>query len=96
MTDETRVPLAPICDLGAASPLQQALIDAVDAGGAVVVDAAAVQRFGTPCAQTLLSAERSLAARGGDCLRLAGASAAFTDAMRDLGLDDALDRWSDA
>ena len=95
MTETAIVPLAPVCDLSAAAPLRNALISAVDGGGPVAIDASAVQRLGTPCAQVLLSAERSLAARSGGG-ESAGASAAFTDAMRDLGLDDALDRWSEA
>ena len=95
MNDAAIVPLAPICDLNAAAPLRNTLLYALDAGGPVTIDASAVRQFGTPCAQTLLAAERSVAARGDDSfIRLSGASAAFTDAMRDLGLDDALERWS--
>ena len=96
MAETAATPLPPICDLKAAAPLKAALLAALKSDGPLLVDVSAVRQFGTPCAQVLLSADRSALQRRSDSgLRLTGASAAFTDAMQDLGLDDALERWSE-
>lgn len=79
-------------DLLAAVPLKASLVEAVDRGTRVMVDASKVERLSTPCAQVLISAARTLADQD-NRLVLEGASEAFTAAFSDLGLDLAWQRW---
>ncbi|MEM6492036.1 MAG: STAS domain-containing protein [Pseudomonadota bacterium] len=90
MTNSAVIALPAICDLGAAAPLKDALTALLNGADRLTIDAGAVRQFGTPCAQVLLSAERST--QGG--VQISEASPVFIDAMRDLGLDAALERWS--
>lgn len=82
-----------IGDLAAAGPFRDALLGAIAAPGPVRVDAAAVRRFGSACAQVLIAADRQLKEENRR-LVIHEPSGAFADALRDLGLDADLERWS--
>lgn len=85
-----------IGDLAAASAFRDALLAALERDAPLVIDASGVRRFGTACAQVLIAAEISAKKRGGArVIVVRSPSEAFADALRDLGLDDELDRWSD-
>jgi chemotaxis protein CheX len=80
--------LDPVLDLQAAAPLQAALL--ARRGGALEVDASAVQRLGGLCLQVLISAHCTWC---DDALPFAviPRSAAFTDALALFGATSRLD-----
>ena len=61
---------------------------------AVTLDAAAVERMSTPCAQVLLAAGRA-AASSGISFRILNATSVFRSAIADLGLEHAFSDWMD-
>lgn len=75
--------------LAAAEPLRAALVRAIDAGAALTIDGAAVERISTACLQVLLAAARA-AERGGMAFRIINPSQVLSDAVRDLALQDHL------
>ncbi|HEY0185781.1 MAG TPA: STAS domain-containing protein [Rhodopila sp.] len=82
-----------ILDLTQATPLRDKLAALLDAGG-LVLDAGAVERMSTPCAQVLLAAGRAAAAAGTP-LRIINASTVFQAALADLGLQPEFSGWMD-
>lgn len=60
--------------------------------GAVVLDAAAVERMSTPSAQVLLAAGRAAAAAGTE-FQIVNASEVFRAALADLGLQAEFKNW---
>ena len=82
------VQFPPAADLSAARPLADDLQAAIARAGGATIDASQVDRIATPCLQVLIAASRSGA------IRLRKPSEAFSDAMRDLGLEHLLEEWS--
>ena len=60
--------------------------------GAVVLDASAVERMSTPCAQVLLAAGRA-ADLAGSRFQIIDASEVFRTALADLGLEAEFNNW---
>lgn len=75
--------------LGAAEPLRAALVAAIDGGGALVLDGAAVERVSTACLQVLVAAARAAAAAG-LAFRITDPTPVLSGAVADLALQDAL------
>jgi chemotaxis protein CheX len=79
-------------DLTQAHGLQQSLMALLGGGGAVVLDASAVERMSTPCMQVLLAA--GLAAQAANSqLQIVNASDVFLAAVADLGLQPQFTKW---
>jgi chemotaxis protein CheX len=83
--------LPQILDLTQAQSLQQSLM-ALLAGGAVVLDASAVERMSTPCMQVLLAAGR-VAEAANSPFQIVNASDVFLAAVADLGLQRQFTNW---
>ena len=83
--------LPAILDITRAQDLHATMIARVK-GGAVVVDASAVERVSTPCIQVLLAAARS-AEQVGTSFRISNASEALVAALADLGLSEEFKNW---
>jgi chemotaxis protein CheX len=62
--------------------------------GALVLDASAVERMSTPCAQVLLAAGRA-AGSAGTSFEIRDASDVFRTALADLGLQTEFKNWMD-
>ena len=61
---------------------------------AIILDAGAVERMSTPCAQVLLAAARA-AVSARTSFRIVNASAVFRTALADLGLQPEFSKWMD-
>jgi chemotaxis protein CheX len=85
--------LPQILDLTQAKSLRDSLAAQL-AGHAVVLDAGAVERMSTPCAQVLLAAARA-AGSADASFRIINASAVFRTALADLGLVPEFCKWMD-
>ncbi len=85
--------LPPILDLTFAKPLRDSLT-ALFGGSVVDLDAGAVERMSTPCAQVLLAAGRAAVSMG-ISFRIMNASTVFRTALADLGLERAFSDWID-
>jgi chemotaxis protein CheX len=62
--------------------------------GALVLDASAVERMSTPCAQVLLATGRA-AGSAGTSFEIRNASDVFRTALADLGLQTEFNNWMD-
>ena len=81
------VSLPPIANLTAAADLKQALVDALDSGKGVEIDASAVQNITSPCWQVLIAAAKSFSgATTAMHFAVSKPSAAFLEAARTLGI----------
>jgi chemotaxis protein CheX len=78
-------------DLVQASHLRDAMIG-MSGAGAILLDAAAVERMSTPCAQILLAAGRAAGAAGRP-FKITNASEVFRAAIADLGLQSDFSNW---
>jgi anti-anti-sigma regulatory factor len=85
--------LPQILDLTEAKPLRERLA-ALAGDPSPAVDAGAVQRLSTPCAQVLLATGRAVASAGAS-FRIVNASAVFRAALADLGLQPEFSKWMD-
>ncbi len=85
--DAVRV-LPQILDLTEAKSLRD-LVAALQGEGAVILDASAVDRMSTPCAQVLLAAGRT----PGGAFKIINASDVFRTALADLGLQPEFSKW---
>jgi chemotaxis protein CheX len=83
--------LPQILDLTYAQPLRDAMA-ALLIGGTPVLDASAVERMSTPCAQVLLATGRA-AVLAGDSFKILNASDVFRAALADLGLQPEFSKW---
>jgi anti-anti-sigma regulatory factor len=83
--------LAEVLDLAQATSLRDVMATLLR-GDAVILDAGAVERMSTPCAQVLLAAARA-AESAGLRFTISNASAAFQTAFADLGLQSEFDEW---
>jgi anti-anti-sigma regulatory factor len=70
-------------------------VRALDVSADVTVDAGQVVKISTLAVQTLLALEKSLKDQG-HALKVEPATRDFKDTLHDLGLDEALSRWSQA
>lgn len=84
------IALEPNLDLAAARRLKDTLIGALASEGPVTLEAAAVERIGTPAIQVLLAAGERFAADGRR-LVVADATEPLRAAFSDLGLAAVLD-----
>jgi chemotaxis protein CheX len=82
--------LPQILDLTAAKPLHDSLA-AMLGDHTIILDANAVERMSTPCAQVLLAAGRACSLGGS--FRIVRASAVFQTAIADLGLQSEFSEW---
>ncbi|MDO9474660.1 MAG: STAS domain-containing protein [Caulobacter sp.] len=78
-------------DLTGAQSLRDTLV-ALLGNGSVLLDASAVERMSTPCAQVLLAAARA-ADLAGSSFQLVSASDVFRAALADLGLQAEFKKW---
>jgi anti-anti-sigma regulatory factor len=85
--------LPQILDLTWASALRDTLAELL-AEQSIVIDASAVERMSTPCAQVLLAAGRTAHATRVP-FRILNASAVFRAALADLGLQPEFSKWMD-
>ena len=92
LVDSSVIELDCDLDLVAAAALKERLLEAIDQGIEVIVDASSVERLTTPCVQVLVAAARSLTERD-QSLALKDPSEAFVSAFSDLGLDAVVQQW---
>lgn len=85
--------LPQILDLTCAKPLRDSLVSQMSQR-TVILEAGAVERMSTPCAQVLLAAGRA-SASGNASFKIVNASAAFREAVVDLGLGPEFSKWMD-
>jgi chemotaxis protein CheX len=83
--------LPQILDFTQAQPLRDSMAVLLS-GDPLVLDASAVERMSTPCAQVLLATGRAAAAAG-ISFKILDASAAFRTALADLGLQPEFKNW---
>jgi chemotaxis protein CheX len=83
--------LPAILDFSQAQPLRETMTTLLNAG-ALTLDASAVERMSTPCAQVLLATGRT-AASSGASFKILNASAVFRTALAELGLQSEFDNW---
>jgi chemotaxis protein CheX len=83
--------LPPILDLTQAKSLHENLTVLLGRH-TLILDAAAVERMSTPCAQVLLATGRAAIAAGASFLIL-NPSAVFGTALTDLGLQSEFSKW---
>jgi anti-anti-sigma regulatory factor len=89
--DAASTQLSSVLDLVQAQVLRDDLIRLLQ-DGAMVLDAGAVERMSTPCAQVLLAAGRAAEAAGTN-LQIVNASEGFRSALADLGLQTEFKHW---
>ena len=89
---EVRVALAPVLDLGASAPFKDALIEAMEHGKKVTLDASDVQRMSTACVQVFVAAGKTLEEAGLE-RALYKPTEAVVDAFNELGLFPELMKW---
>jgi len=87
-TPQVRLP--PIADLTYAADLKALLIEALDTGKGLEIDAGDVQSITSPCLQVLVAAARSFKEAQGISLTFVKPSAAFSEAATILAIGDAL------
>jgi chemotaxis protein CheX len=85
--------LPPILDLICAKALRDNLA-ALLGQHALILDAGAVERMSTPCAQVILAAGWAAVSAGAPC-KILNASAVFRTAIADLGLHSEFSKWMD-
>lgn len=78
-------------DFTQAQPLRDGLAALLARNPELTLDASAVERMSTPCAQLLLAAGRSISATGN--FRIVNASEHFRTALVDLGLQSEFSQW---
>ena len=83
--------LPQILDFTQAQPLRDSMAALLGAD-TLLLDASAVERMSTPCAQVLLATGRA-AASAGASFRILNASDAFRTALADLGLQPEFKNW---
>jgi len=83
--------LPPVLDIVQAQGLRDDMVRLLQ-GGAMVLDAGAVERMSTPCAQVLMAAGRA-AATSGSRLQIVNCSTVFVSALADLGLQTEFKDW---
>jgi len=91
--DQIRLGLPADLDLPMAQTLLDALRHALNTPRAIRVDAEAVERVSTACAQILVAASRSAVERGVN-FAIIHPSDALVELCADIGLADWLRRWS--
>ncbi|MFZ1992045.1 MAG: STAS domain-containing protein [Alphaproteobacteria bacterium] len=90
-TERPLVTLPPIANLTAAADLKQSLVDALDSGKGVEIDASAVQNITSPCWQVLVAAAKSFGeAATATPFNVTKASPAFIEAAGTLGIAQVL------
>jgi chemotaxis protein CheX len=80
-------------DMRAAAPLKSALAKTLEGGGAVVIEAASVERMSTACVQIML-AYVTTARKLGRPIVIRRPSATFVDAFTVLGLARVVNDWN--
>lgn len=88
-TTPAPLPLLADLDLGAATPLRDRIVEALDAGHGLVLDGEAVERVSTACLQVLVAAARA-AARDNLSFLITNPSRVLAAAIADLALQDVL------
>jgi anti-anti-sigma regulatory factor len=86
---EGRGALPPVLDLTRAHALRDTVAALIARGTDVALDAAAVERMSTPCAQILLAAGRAV----GPSFKIVNSSDVFRAAIADLGLQREFSKW---
>jgi anti-anti-sigma regulatory factor len=77
----------------AAAPLKSALAKTLEGGGAIVIEAASVERMSTACVQVLLAYVEAASALNRP-VAIRRPSVAFANAFRDLGLTGFINDWN--
>ncbi|OUR76548.1 hypothetical protein A9Q83_14085 [Alphaproteobacteria bacterium 46_93_T64] len=91
-TAGTIVSLPNILNLSVAEELKEKFLQQIPVKGDLELDADHVETITTPCIQVIISAGLSVE-DSGNKLAIHNPSQAFSDAFRDLGLIDLLEKW---
>jgi anti-anti-sigma regulatory factor len=86
----SQVRLPPIADLTYAGDLKALLIEALNTGQSLEIDASEVQSITSPCLQILVAAVKTFSQAPGLAVNFSNPSAAFVQAAATLALGDAL------
>jgi len=93
-TGPCEILLPELCDAASAPALKETLARLLNSPGVgCTLAGTAVQRISTACVQLMLAADRALARRNGQGLRLRNSSEPLQAAFADLGLSDVVSRW---
>jgi len=79
-------------DLLAAEALKEGLLNMLNLGGDLILDASEVERVSTPCIEVLIAAESAFdaSARG---FKMPEPSTSLSEAFMALGLADRIEKW---
>lgn len=91
--NEAILQLTPVLDMSAADELLMALQNGVAHHQSLTLDAADVDRVSTPCMQVILAASIKIEKAGG-VFAISNVSPGFERGIRELGLTDYLNKWS--
>ncbi len=83
-----RIKLPAIADSTIGAELKKSLLETLETGAGVDVDASAVQRVTSPVLQILVAAMRSFQSAGGPGLRIAEPSAPYAESVAALALNE--------
>ncbi|NVK18304.1 MAG: STAS domain-containing protein [Methylocystaceae bacterium] len=86
--------LQPILDMSASDDLLESLRSCIPAHKKMVLDAGDVERVSTPCIQVLLAAAKKMKQVGGQ-FSIENVTPKFEQSMRELGLSEYLNSWSE-
>lgn len=73
--------------------LRTRFVEAIEKTGNLTLDASLVERITTPCIQLLIAADQELS-KNGEGLKLIQATDVVVSALKDIGLEDTYQRWS--
>ena len=90
---ECRLKLPATFDLASADELHEACLEAVATQDSFHLEGQDVEKVSTACLQILVAADRKLE-NGGGAIVLEDPSQTLSDALRDLGMNGYLDKWS--
>ena len=92
--DKATVTLLPILDMSASDEFLDVMKACVSAQNSIILDGEDVQRVSTPCVQVMLGAAKTVEDAGGS-FTIKNMSSDFERALRELGLAEYIDKWSE-
>ena len=87
------ITLEPFLDIILVDGLRTRLVEAIEKTGKLALDGSKVERITTPCIQLFIAADQELS-QNGEGLKLLQASDAMVSALKDMGLEETYQRWS--
>lgn len=73
--------------------LRSRLVEAIEETGKLTLDASLVERVTTPCIQLFIAADKELL-KNGEGLKIIQATDVMVSALKDIGLEDTYQEWS--